>query len=111
MQSFFVTVQNANLTKISGLDVHKYVSSISFRVYLTLENTSSSGIRSGLYGGKKQFCPNSTYYFLHPLDMVHTGIIDIKYYVPGYETNTIFGALICQRLIAQELKILWLLLW
>ena len=47
MQSFFVTVQNANLMNCSEC-VEMYALSFPRNAALTLANTSSSGMRSGL---------------------------------------------------------------
>jgi len=51
MQSSCVTAQNASLTMISGGDEAMYTLSLALRMLFTLEKTSS-GIKSGLYGGR-----------------------------------------------------------
>lgn len=52
MQSSSVIVENANLMKSSGECVEMYALSFLCSTSLTFANTSSSGMRSELYGGK-----------------------------------------------------------
>ena len=77
MQSFFVTVQKANLMNCSGECVEMYALSFCRNTPLTFANTSSSGMRSGLYGGKYVHEPssNSSDDFLYSSYMMNTGVV------------------------------------
>ena len=52
MQSDRVMALNASCTMRLGVGVDVYTLSFAFNVALTFENTSSNGIKSGLYGGR-----------------------------------------------------------
>ena len=54
IQSWWVTLANAIAIKSPGDDVVRNTCSLARIEYLTLEKTSSSGIKSGLYGGRKR---------------------------------------------------------
>ena len=51
---FGITLANAIAIKSLGDDVVRNTCSLARIKYLTLEKTSSSGIKSGLYGGRKR---------------------------------------------------------